>query len=140
MLKRLRGVFASMPRCVRRPMWVYLVILIISFGAGIGLNGVRMLWAWRNVNTPPMTPVQRNMWNYGAMSVMATGHLAGLAYLLWSQREVRRGLKQHGRTICPGCTYPLKDVADSGKCPECGDEFGDFQKVEKVWRKWENGG
>jgi hypothetical protein len=53
-------------------------------------------------------------------------------------REARRSgaermLREHQGFVCLFCHYPLTNLPDEGRCPECGTEYTRAETVE-IWR------
>ena len=58
-----------------------------------------------------------------------------ILHLALRRREKRfvervRGLDYR---VCPSCGYLLTGLPDSGKCPECGEDY-ELQKLRDIWR------
>jgi hypothetical protein len=52
-------------------------------------------------------------------------------YVLNCRREARR-MRDCGYRVCTNCRYSLEGVADSGKCPECGERY-DIRAAHAQW-------
>lgn len=56
----------------------------------------------------------------------------GLGLALFAFRQVSSLAKQHDYELCLNCKYPLDTLPDTGKCPECGDDYTQ-DEIRKFW-------
>jgi len=49
--------------------------------------------------------------------------LATLGVMLWGDRRIKRAVRATGGRSCTVCLYDLRNLGDTGTCPECGRPF-----------------
>ena len=78
-------------------------------------------------------PGQHNL-----IGILLTSLLLGLgAWKLLRLRRVWRAVRRHRRVLCFHCLYPLTDLGEAGRCPECGDPYTRDGLADK-WREAES--
>jgi hypothetical protein len=70
----------------------------------------------------------------GVGSWVALACLVIMAGLGFVEGAIRRRAERAGYLLCPECSYSLEGV-ETGRCPECGDQF----EVDVVKRRWSGG-
>lgn len=62
------------------------------------------------------------VWFVAAIGVFMAGPTSALLANQAIRRSMRRA-KAADYRLCPGCAYDLRDLGESGACPECGLPF-----------------
>jgi len=94
-----------------------LVLMLSSIGLLVTALSGAQLW------DPPMWP-----WflTFGVLTLTTYG-------MIWhSHTEFRKAVNDMSGLICMRCGYVLKDLHDSGRCPECGEPY-EFATLRREW-------
>lgn len=71
-----------------------------------------------------------------AMGVLLVCLVSFKAWQVVQRRRLLQIIKEHRRFLCIKCRYPLRGLAEEGRCPECDEPYTRAERWQ-MWNAWE---